>query len=200
MNQPQLAPPGAGLPWPKNWIAKYVIYPIMTRKVTWEQSDEQFDRMTSKILELCKKLDEQALTQRVLVPKHLPGIEDSSRYWSIAMTVEHLVIVQPQIAQLVVALSNGTVPDVVASTATVKPVGGRTAQAAIAEFTKAMQDARTLVQTQVKDRASKSRLPHPWFGPMTAHEWHWLFGGHMGIHYNQIKWIVKLSKRAQTAN
>ena len=42
----------------------------------------------------------------------------------------------------------------------------------------------------VGDRASRLRHRHPWFGQLTARQWHWLAGAHQGLHGRQVRRIV----------
>jgi hypothetical protein len=51
------------------------------------------------------------------------GIEDSSRYWSAAMVLEHLIEVGSRIATGVVELTHGQAASVKADIADVKPKG-----------------------------------------------------------------------------
>ena len=41
------------------------------------------------------------------------------------------------------------------------------------------------------------RHPHPWFGPMTAHDWHCLAGIHHGLHRRQIERIKQALENAR---
>jgi len=43
----------------------------------------------------------------------------------------------------------------------------------------------------VEDRQSPATLRHPWFGRMTAHQWHWLMTQHQALHLRQIRQIIK---------
>jgi len=74
----------------------------------------------SKIKSLYSNLTEDNAKARILI-KRLPGLEDSSRYWSVYMTLDHLRIVNLSIADVITKLANGAKPKVAASTAAVKP-------------------------------------------------------------------------------
>lgn len=52
--------------------------------------------------------------------------------------------------------------------------------------------ARIMLATlsTVRNFKTRARFPHPWFGPMDAHGWHALAGGHMSIHRVQIERIL----------
>jgi len=122
----------------------------------------------------------------------MPALEDSSRYWSVAKNLEHLVIVHDKIKKGILALSSGVVPSNKADTASVKPKGGKDGLQQLAEFNAFNASLRAAIDS-VRDTAlaSKLKYAHPWFGPFTALQWQWLFGAHTHIHYRQIKEIVK---------
>lgn len=62
------------------------------------------------------------LNRPVLIPR-LPGLEDSSRNWSVAMTIEHLHIVGQGVSGVLRCISMGQKPPAVVGTAEVKPHG-----------------------------------------------------------------------------
>src|SRR5688500_9049812 len=110
---PVLQPPGAGLPWLERMVAKYVIFPRACRRLTWATAARLFQEEGAKILAIWDAMPPARLTERVLI-RRLRGLEDSSRYWSAAMTVEHLNIVGPGIRAAVAMLRRGEVPPRVA--------------------------------------------------------------------------------------
>ena len=97
-------------------------------------------------------------------------MEDSSRYWSVFMTLDHLRIVNLAVAGTIRALGKGELPDRVAGTADVKP--DPTADiTAIGEFERSCELFSKCAQ-QVPDSKTPKRFDHPWFGPMDAAGWH----------------------------
>jgi hypothetical protein len=122
------------------------------------------------------------LTKRILVPPQR-GLEDSSRYWSLAMVFDHLKIVGQGMQGLIVALSQGNVPDRKVDTARVKPEQNDIA--AIDAYRLFAEAAIQVIEAAVSNRQSVATLPHPWFGPFTAHQWHWLLAQHVEIHLKQ---------------
>src|SRR5579883_3338874 len=102
--EPKLAEPGAGLPLMEWFVAKHVIIPLRFHFTTVAQGIEQFEHESNQILAIAKSLSEQNLCQRRLVPR-LRGLEDSSRYWSVAMAIEHLVIVGNGMSNIITSLS-----------------------------------------------------------------------------------------------
>jgi hypothetical protein len=55
-----------------------------------------------------------------------------------------------------------------------------------------MEATLRAVSDPALNRRSKARLQHPWFGPITAHQWNWLMGIHQSIHRKQIEEILRL--------
>ena len=107
------------------------------------------------------------------------------------MTLEHLIIVGEVMASGIVSISQGTKPQVKATVASVKPPRDQDPTKSIDNYRSFMENFRDKMQNEVKDRNSKTTIPHPWFGEMTAHQWHCLAGLHQGIHRKQIQEIIK---------
>lgn len=185
-----LAPPGAGLPWVEAWLSRYWYFPSYCRRTTWEQASAVFARQGERLLALSDGATDVQLTQQVLIPR-LRGLEDSSRYWSLAMTAEHLVIVGRLILRAVTSLSRGEVPTEVASTAAVKPRGEEEARQSLAEFRAFQQEYLERTANAGLKSVGGLRYRHPWFGLLTAHQWHCLAGVHQGVHRKQMEAIRK---------
>lgn len=182
--EPQLAAPGAGLPKVELFIARLLFG--RTRKKTRETLNRLFDEERAKIRALAESLGERA-SERVLIAR-LPGLEDSSRYWSVWMVLDHLRIVNSQIAGVIRLLREGKRPDRPASTAAVKPDPGVDADV-VAAFEEACTAFTTVVDETPNLRTNLS-FPHPWFGPLNAAEWHAMGAMHMRIHRKQIEAIL----------
>ncbi len=119
--------------------------------------------------------------------KRLPGLEDSSRNWSVFMTLEHLRIVNADIAEAISLLAQSRVPMRVVSTAAVKPAAGIGSEV-IAAFEKSC-DVLASTVTGVGDLRTKTRYDHPWFGPLDAAGWHAMAGFHLRLHRKQVECI-----------
>ena len=114
------------------------------------------------------------------------------------MVLEHLMIVAPGMAAVIEKLSSGVVPDVHVDISRTKPKGEHSPEnlaLLIAEFTVSMQAVKKKVTEGVKNRNSRVRLRHPWFGPLTAREWNWLLASHQRLHRRQIEEIRRQSIR-----
>ncbi|MBI3544621.1 MAG: DinB family protein [Deltaproteobacteria bacterium] len=187
-SEPKLDRPGAGVPLMLRLVMRYYLGPFKAGKADWRESREQGDRIHAKILQAVEGLTEAQLSKKVLVPPQ-PGLEDSSRYWSIAMALEHLLITHPLMSHAIVELTNGRLPDGKADTAAVKPLGTMAPKDAVAQFRGLAARIFVELETKIGDRHSPLTFDHPWFGPFKARQWYWLIGQHAGLHYQQIKKI-----------
>jgi len=188
---PQLQPPGAGLPPVELFLAR-VGFRVMGLAVSRRAASRWFRAEADRILARARSLGEAAAARRVLVPKLL-GLEDSSRYWSVYMTLEHLCIVHSAITGVMESLAAGRAVNQVVSTAAVKPT--LTADAStISRFEAVARDhlARTDALTGWD---SKVTLKHPWFGDLRVPQWHRLAAFHLRIHRKQIERIIGLLPR-----
>jgi hypothetical protein len=180
-----LQPPGAGLPffeiaWLKPAFKAQCLF------MSQEAASALFREETEKIVRLVETTPITRAGTPVLI-KRVTGIEDSSRNWSVYMVLDHLRIVDEGIARLVEALTRGVVPGQVTRIQDVKPsldAGPET----IGRFMDAVENYEATVKRLGKLGRS-ARHAHPWFGPMTAHEWHCLAGIHHGAHRQQIERI-----------
>lgn len=190
--EPKLDKPGAGLPFVELAIAKYIMFPMLRNSTTPEKAKEVFSEETEKILALVANLKPESLTERRLVPR-LQGLEDSSRFWSVAMAIEHLVIVGNGITQVILDLSkNGESKRPPRGTADVKPDPSVDATATLAKFQQMSERFLTETKSIDVNAFPSATFPHPWFGPLNAHGWLTLAGLHQRIHRKQIEKIVSL--------
>lgn len=184
--EPKLAPPGAGLP-PIELVVARCLFAWKRLTKSRRAFEAEFDHERRGIRSLVNGLDAEAGSRRVLIDR-VRGLEDSSRYWSVWMTLDHLRIVNGAISEVIGALVGDLIPPGTASTAAVKPnlavgpeviVGFETSCDHLVAVVKASPNLRTNL-----------RYPHPWFGPLDAAAWHALAGGHMGIHREQLERIL----------
>lgn len=181
----QLEPPGAGIPTIERLIGG-AIFAFKRWRGTRELFAANFEQERNAIKRLYDGRDERILKERVLIPR-LRGLEDSSRFWSVYMTLDHLRIVNGQIAHVITGLTNGRVPEGRASTAAVKPsiVGPEVVSAYESSC-----DGLAAIAASSQDLPTPLKYPHPWFGPLDAAGWHAMAATHMGIHHAQIVRIL----------
>ncbi len=183
---PQLAPPGAGLPAIELWVAR-LMFARTRRRGNRETFVAKFKQEREAIRALVASCPEAQRGEQVLITR-LRGLEDSSRNWSVWMTLDHLRITSTALARVITALTHGKVPPGKASTAAVKP--STTVTAAVeADFERSCDDVLAAM-AEAPDLKTKLRFEHPWFGPLDAFGWAAMAGTHMGIHRTQIQSIL----------
>ena len=183
--EPKLAPPGAGLPLPELLIGRMI---FAMKRLTSRGDDitARFEAQRAAIRSLVDDCPAQHRGQPVLIARPR-GLEDSSRYWSVWMTLDHLRITNDAFRRVIGSLANGQVPTQRASTADVKPDPQVNAVVDAAYE----QSCTALLQTiaSCPDLNTPLRYAHPWFGPLDAAGWHLLTATHMGIHLEQLRRI-----------
>lgn len=147
----------------------------------------EFNRERERVRRLVESCDRNSLARFVLIARAI-GMEDSSRNWSVLMTLDHLRIVHLEMARVIGDLANKKTPSGTVSTATVKPSLHVTADV-IPEYEKSC-DVLLATVAAAANLKTQLRHAHPWFGPMDAHGWHALAAGHLGIHRVQLERIV----------
>lgn len=185
---PKLDKPGAGLPFYEWAVANYILVPIRLHTTSVEKALAEFESETAQMNAIASKLTTAQLGEQRLIPR-LAGLEDSSRYWSVAMALEHLVIVNSRAILLVKALSKGTSPPGKSSTADVKP-GEVDASTIVSKFLANSQKYLEVISTLNLEAHPQVTFDHPWFGKMNAKQWVLFAAPHMGIHRRQIGEIV----------
>ena len=185
---PDLAPPGAGLPPLEGWIARNIMFPVACKFMSWEHASDMFQREGWLILQMANAVPEEKMDLPVLIPR-IRGIEDSSRNWSPAMVLEHLMIVGRQICEGIVSLSHGQKPIQKADIAAVKPKGGHGMEI-VAEFRTFLSEYAQMLEERVGSQTSRTTFEHPWFGELTAFQWMVLAAMHQRIHRRQMERIL----------
>jgi hypothetical protein len=191
MKEPvELAPPGAGVPEYQRLTGKYILLPYYSRRWSWDQAVEVTLKEGGNLIDRSRGLSEERLTRRVLVPPQI-GLEDSSRYWSYAMVLEHLTILGTIVTRIIVELTHGTSSSAPVSTTELKPAGGQSAASSIEVFRRHLEAFRHGTMEASGDRRSPTRFEHPWFGPLTAHQWICFVPFHQRIHIRQTNRILR---------
>src|SRR5262245_54463501 len=141
--EPRLAPPGAGLPKLELFIGR-LLFAWSRRTHGREYFTAQFCRERERIRQLVRSCDPKSAARRVLIQR-ARGMEDSSRYWSIWMTLEHLRLVHESFIRVITQLAEGKVPAGRASTAAVKPSPDIT-ETAVVEYERSCDELLAAVE------------------------------------------------------
>jgi hypothetical protein len=183
--EPKLEPPGAGLPLPELLIAR-MMFGWKRLTSSPDAVIERFRQERAAIRDLVDSVPPAQRGKPVLIARPR-GLEDSSRFWSVWMTLDHLRITNDAFSMGIRSLVKGEVPTRRASTANVKPDPKVTG----AVETAYEQSCEALLRTVAECPPTRAtpKWEHPWFGPMDAAGWHVLSAGHMGIHREQLRRI-----------
>ena len=185
--EPTLASPGAGLPLHEQLLIKFFILPRLSRKLSREEAIALFDAEGREALTLAQGLSEENLVRPVLIDR-VRGIEDSSRNWSVVMTLHHLIIVGAGIKQAIQLLNRGTVPNRETRIQDVKP-DPNTGPEILRKFEDWLDQHPEGLKNLPWPQDVKH--VHPWFGPMNADVWLRLNAVHNGLHRKQIEKIIE---------
>lgn len=187
--EPKLDKPGAGLPFFEWAYAKYILLPRLFKNTTKEKALDFFSKEGNKIIVLASNLSLEQLSQRRLIPR-LAGLEDSSRYWSVAMTLDHLVIVGNGTRQLIAGLSSGKSGFKARGTADVKPNVNVDATTILSAFKEMSENFVKEINAVDVEAYPNHTHPHPWFGPQNARNWLAFASVHQRLHRQQIEAII----------
>jgi len=187
----RLQPPGAGLPYAELLLARagLGLAQLLTSR---HRAAARFRAEGELSRHLARSLPPADAARPVLVPR-LWGLEDSSRFWSVFMVLDHLRIVNDAVAAIIEHLAAGRPFPRVIGIADVKPRPGAGPET-IDALDRA--DRNYLAVTgAVADLRTRLRYPHPWFGPLDGHGWHCLAALHQTIHRRQVERIIRLLRR-----
>ncbi len=181
-----LEAPGAGIPWLERKVLGTGLR-LLARRMDREKVLAKFGAEAALLLDLAGPLEVAAGRRRVMVPRQA-GMEDSSRFWSPYMILEHVMIVNRAIAMLARGLAAGRIPDREVRTADVKPSAGAGPEM-IGRFRETAASCRAIV-AGLAIGEPRLRHAHPWFGLLDAHQWCCLMAVHEGIHRRQMQQVI----------
>ena len=191
--QPKLESPGTGLPaFELVWLR--ILFRCVCRVISMNAGLKWFKLEAERIVALAGRVSSTQAAVPVLINR-VVGIEDSSRYWSVFMVLDHLRIIDEGISQIIKTLTEDRPFGQEVRIQDVKPSPWSDPDT-INRFLKAVAGYESTV-TRLGVLGRRVRHPHPWFGPMTAHEWHCLAAVHHRVHRRQLERIVgKLTEEA----
>lgn len=185
--QMRLQPPGAGLPaFELAWLRMF--FRVACSIISLNTGLRWFKFESEKILALARRVPEGTGAIPVLINR-IVGIEDSSRNWSAYMVLEHLRIVNEGIAQIIETLTEDRSFGQEIRIQDVKP-SSQSGPETVERFIRAVGSYKSVV-TRLGTLGRQLRHAHPWFGPMTAHDWHCLAAIHSWVHRRQMERVVR---------
>jgi hypothetical protein len=196
--------PGAGLPRLENSVLN-AAFKLSAMVASSRRALTKFRRETNTILEIVNELNVNVVSQQYLIPRVI-GIEDSSRNWSVLMVLEHLSVVNQGIMEIIQQLcemdsaagatnENSTVNLVKVEIADFKP-NPDVDESVIVRYRSTAAMYGNAIETIFADPQqtlkTDMRHLHPWFGKLSAHQWHCLAAAHQQIHRRQIRKILAM--------
>lgn len=187
---PTLARPGAGLPLLESWLVRLFGRRLLRRRFTRATAVDEIERTARRLLDKTASLSpDQLVTPRLI--DRLRGMEDSSRFWSPSMVLEHLCITGRGTTRVILLLSNGNRSERVVSTAAVKP-SGKDPVLVREEFRAIHSSLRQQLAEAAGNQWHGLTHAHPWFGPLNASDWLCMMAMHMRLHEQQLDRILTL--------
>jgi hypothetical protein len=186
---PKLEAPGAGLPVLQEYLLRHLLFPALKCAVSRERALAWFEKEGRFMLRQVRAFPAGERARRVLVPR-LMGIEDSSRYWSLDMALDHMVIVSQAVLDGVITLSRRQPIDFKVDTAKVKPRIDPPADIDV-QFEALVGGARDYVWENAGDLNARECHVHPWFGCLNPHEWLVMMAVHAWVHRRQVAVIAR---------
>jgi len=186
----ELGVSGGGISPFRVFLARYLLFPLLNRFLSWDKAWNIFDKEGQKIIKLSKSISTDKLFERVLVPK-LFGLEDNSRYYSVAMTLEHLYMVGSALQVRIPLLSNGEKLKNYVKIEDVKPYKDID-ENIIDNFNEFLITYREKLEKNTKDININNTSLHPWFWEFNPKQWSILAMVHQIVHRRQIETILKI--------
>jgi len=180
---------GAGLSSTRVFLAKHIFFPILNRSLSWKKAWDIFDKEGQKIIALASTLNKEQLFERVLVPKLL-GLEDNSRYYSVAMSIEHLHMVGGALQIRIPILSKGKKINKSTKIEDVKPYK-EIDENVVKNFEEFLNTYREKLEKNIVDVYIDNTSTHPWFGEFNPKQWSILAAVHQIVHRRQIEAILR---------
>jgi hypothetical protein len=180
---------GAGISTTKKLAATYMMFPLLNYFISWEKAWDIYDKEGEKIVRMASSLSQEQLFERVLVPR-LFGLEDNSRYYSVAMVIEHLLIVGKALQVRIPILSQGKELKGHVKIEDVKPYTEIDVNI-VETFQTFLSSYREKLQAHLGDIHINNTSAHPWFGEFNPKQWSILGMVHQIVHRRQIEAIIK---------
>lgn len=160
--------------------------PILTKTISRDSARKMFLREGHRILYLAQDLKDWELEERVLVKRPF-GVEDNSRYWSLEMLMEHLIMTGVAVHKSIRQLASGRRPSHPPRIAEGKPSGGRGPRIR-EEFDRFMN--KFVQSSDALTFPARPTLAHPWTSEMGPLQWFKFTALHHWIHRVHAERIV----------
>lgn len=151
-----------------------------------------FRQEVNRALALASSVTPEQGQRRVRIRRFF-GVEADSCRWSVFMTLEHLVIANAAIIALLPRLYSGHDAALGLPTDDLQPIADAGPEQIGSLATLAERYAE--VVGKLGNLHAGRRCHHPWFGTLSAAQWHALAAFHASTHRRQIERILRLLPR-----
>ena len=180
---------GGGLSTGRAYFLRHFGFPFVNAVISWNRALTIFESEGKKMIHLARSLSKEKLTERMLVP-HLFGLEDNSRYYSVAMVLKHVLTVGNALQNRVPLLSQGKELDKEVKIEDYKPYE-EIDMSIIDDYEVFLNRFKETMEAEVEDIYLDNRHEHPWFGNLKAKEWVVMGAIHQIVHRRQMEAIIK---------
>ena len=180
---------GGGLSKGRAYFLRHIGFPFVNAVISWDRALSIFESEGKKMILLAQSVPNEKLNERVLV---LPlfGLEDNSRYYSVAMVLKHVLTVGHALQNRVPLLSQGKKLDKEVKIEDYKPYE-EIGVDIIEKYEVFLNTFRNTMELEVEDIYLDNRHEHPWFGNLKAKEWAVMGAIHQIVHRRQMEAIIK---------
>ena len=180
---------GGGLSNGRAFFLRHIGFPFLNSIVSWDRALDIFEKEGAKVLSLARSMEKDKLFERVLVPK-LFGLEDNSRYYSVAMVLEHLLVVGTALQNRIPMLSQGKSVAQKIKIEDYKPYM-EIDESIIEQYESFLHGFRKELEENIDNIYLENRHEHPWFGELKAKDWSVMGAIHQVVHRRQIEAIIR---------
>lgn len=180
-----------------SWIMRKVIQ-WKFRMTSREQGIAKIQAHLQAYLDLLNELTDEQACQRVKVDK-MSGVDEDMREWSLCENIEHNTIVNHALKARIISLLSGESSDEYKNFDIKKDVmpglGEPFGKSDIDQFIASVEGYLAAI-AEYESLKTAATAEHPIFGTFNAHQFHILFGFHLGLHLKQASAVVDLLKKS----
>jgi len=178
--------PNLALPWHQQLMMRIYVGPFMANSMDASANRKTYEGFSRRIIELVSDIPFAQHKIPVLVPAQV-GLLDDTRYWSIAMTLEHLLMVDAKAKEIILKLAQGEDAGIKVTPRGVKPSGQADPEKILADYIEFVPTQLDEIEQVLSTSSSKKTEVHPIFGDFTALQWQWSLGARTALRFKQLK-------------
>jgi hypothetical protein len=182
-------PTASGLPWLERVMFEHVELPRLVARRPWHAARAAWFQTAHRSLDVVQAFTPSQLAQPVAI-RRLPGLEPRSTRYAAGEVLEHLIIANDRIAEVIAHLRAGEPHPGLKRTDALRPQGRLPMAETPAAFEASLRELDARLARE--GTASRLRTPHPFFPKgLDAHEWLVLGWVHQVIHLKQLNAIAR---------